>query len=78
MCCSYFSYKVNSNELQGFYERDDVPVTWYVDPCWSLVFRNDPEGRPLFGSVENLVQAVKSGHAITVRVDGDFYKVNIF
>lgn len=59
------------------YKDSEEEMNWFVDTCWELVYRQDENGKPVYGSQEALVAAVESGHRIKVRVDGVLHEVRL-
>ncbi|XP_052806129.1 uncharacterized protein LOC128235358 [Mya arenaria] len=70
------SYQVNTPTLLEYKMEANPDLTWFVDPCWEMIYRNDAQGHALFGTRAALKQKVMEGHAVTVRIDGVFYKAN--
>ncbi|BFZ07244.1 hypothetical protein BsWGS_10283 [Bradybaena similaris] len=48
---------------------DNAALDWYADVCWRLIYAHDGNGYADFGSVDDLIAAVESGHRVRVRYE---------
>ncbi|KAL8564301.1 hypothetical protein ACOMHN_050912 [Nucella lapillus] len=50
--------------------QDTAALDWMTDACWRHVYTNDAQGRPVSGSLEELVASVRGCRRVRVVVDG--------
>ena len=53
-----------------------IIVCRYADECWRLVYTNDGNGFPMYGAIEDLIDAVTRGHRVRVRFDDQASEVS--
>ncbi|KAK3732665.1 hypothetical protein RRG08_009346 [Elysia crispata] len=58
------------------HNADTATLDWYADECWRLVFTNDGNGFPIYGAIDDLIDAVKRGHRVRVRFDDQAAEVS--
>ncbi|KAK6999763.1 hypothetical protein BgiMline_009435, partial [Biomphalaria glabrata] len=51
------------------HNADTAAVDWYADICWRHIYTNDMFGLSVFGSLDDLLDAIKRGHRVRVRFD---------
>lgn len=54
--------------------QDRVDIDWFADPCWKRVYSNGKTGTGTFGSLADLVAAIKKGSRVRVQFSS-FYTV---
>ncbi|WAR06124.1 hypothetical protein MAR_021493, partial [Mya arenaria] len=67
------SYQVNTPTLLEYKMEANPDLTWFVDPCWEMIYRNDAQGHALFGTRAALKQK-----ANPITITGDIVKITIY
>lgn len=59
-------WNITSGTFKNTKQTDPSGLSWSVDPCWELVYKNSKNGNAKKGSLADLITAVESGRKIRV------------